>query len=594
MKPSRPADKGVWHYLFPYLKDTKAVFLFAIFINACHGLFITFQNLVPKYLIDDILLVRNITLEDRYRRLALLIVLYLICSVFGRMLVWHWSYRIFTRVRERILLSMRSRFFRHINSLCLRFHNRHNSGELYSYLFGSPLAQIQQYLHQFSLMGPGAVFTLVSSLIWVGFWDIPMTLLLGCSVLCSVLIMNHARNQMKGLHKDFQSAEGSVTGRVADLIRGTREIKLYSIEDKIVQDFQQQAETISQKSITRDIRSHMQFMKQETAGYFFFAMLCALGAWRYLHHGLKEGELLAYLACFSALQAPLQQLFQIAALKGTALASLERIQAVLDTGSTTPDPADNILHLPAHGDIEFRNVHFSYTTKSTLQNLNLTIPYGQRIALVGPSGAGKSTIVQLLLRLYDPQQGEISIGKVPLQSCLGADVRRYFGVVPQSPYFFQDSIRENLKLVRQDADENQIRQACLSANAWEFIEKLPEGLDTPLGEGGASISGGQRQRLAIARILLYNPPFFIFDEATSALDTLSERLIQEALQQSIQGKTAIFIAHRLATIKNCDRILVLQDGQIIQDGSYQALADQPGLFQQMLQSDLKASGSGES
>jgi ABC-type multidrug transport system fused ATPase/permease subunit len=217
-----------------------------------------------------------------------------------------------------------------------------------------------------------------------------------------------------------------------------------------------------------------------------------------------------------------------------------------------------------------------------LRNLTLTIPRGQRIALVGPSGAGKSTLAQLLLRLYDPQSGIVRMGGIDLRKFEASDLRKAFGVVPQDPFIFRTTMRDNVRVARPDASDDAIRRACELANAWEFIAKLPGGLDASVGEGGSSLSGGQRQRLAIARALLSEPECFIFDEATSALDTLSEQLIQEALEKNLSGRTVIFIAHRLATVKNCDRLLVIADGRVAQDGTYDQLVSQPGMFQDLV------------
>jgi ATP-binding cassette subfamily B protein len=173
-----------------------------------------------------------------------------------------------------------------------------------------------------------------------------------------------------------------------------------------------------------------------------------------------------------------------------------------------------------------------------------------------------------------------------IRHCTGAELRKHFAVVPQDPFIFRTTIRHNLRVARPDATDAQMRRACEQANAWEFIEKLSAGLDTPVGEGGSTLSGGQRQRLAIARALLAEQDFFIFDEATSALDTVSERLIQSALEQAMVGRTAIVIAHRLATVKSCDRILVMRDGRVVQDGGYDDLVGQPGLFRDLVHGQM--------
>jgi ABC-type multidrug transport system fused ATPase/permease subunit len=581
--PSRPAT--LLRFLGPQLRPYWRLLTVAFILNAGHGVAVTFQNLTPKYLIDDIVS-PDIPLEERGRRLAVLMGIYLVVSLVFRMGFWHVSFRMFTGVREKILLRLRARFYRHINSLCLRFHGRHNSGELFSYLFGSPLGQMQQFMHQTALFGPGMAAVLVSSLAALLMWDTVMTVVVAASVFCSVWLMKQARHKIHGYHSEFQNTESQVSGRVADLIRGTREIKLYAAEGIVGRDFKTQAASISQKSIWRDVKSHIEWMKQEGAGYVFFVLVCSVGAWRCLDGHISEGELVGYLISYSGLQGPLQQLYQIVTLYGSAEATFSRMNAVLETPSTTPDPPSaEVREMPGSGEIVFERVEFRYAAKAILNGISFTIPYGQKVAFVGPSGAGKTTISQLMLRLYDPSAGSIAVGGVCLEKCRGAEVRKRFGVVPQSPYFFQTTLRENLQLVRPDADDAMIRRACEMANAWDFIEQLPQGLDSVIGEGGANLSGGQRQRLAIARVLLLDPPFLIFDEATSALDTVSERLIQESLERNLSGKTAVFIAHRLATIQSCDRILVLDQGRLIQDGTYAELAGQPGLFRSMVEAD---------
>lgn len=253
---------------------------------------------------------------------------------------------------------------------------------------------------------------------------------------------------------------------------------------------------------------------------------------------------------------------------------MARIGAVLDTETTTPDRRDACSEWLEGREIVFTGVTFGYdAARPVLADFSLCIPAGGKLALVGPSGAGKMTVTQLLLRLYDPQTGSIAIGGADLRSFSNAALRRYSGVVPQDPFFFNTTLRDNLRVARLEASDREILEACGQANALEFIGALPAGLDTRLGQGGANLSGGQRQRLVIARALLADPRCFIFDEATSALDTLSKKLISAAVERVLDGRTAIFIAHRLDTARRCDRILVMEGRRIVQEGPYAVLAE---------------------
>ena len=585
------ASPSIWAFLRPYIKQYRWLILAALLLNAFHGIAIAFQNMVPKYLLDDVLMAPGLTNAQRYHRAFLLAGAYLLSTIVLRMIVWHIGYRIFTYVRERIVCSLRADFFRHVNHLCIRFHLKHHSGELFSYLFGSPLTQIQSYFQQWTFSVPGATFLLISTLIWVGSWDWILTSIMLLLVIVNVLMVAHIRKRIQKLHSDYQSTEISVSGYVADLLRGSRDVKLYAMEDKVAEDFEERAWQVGQKAYQRDVQSHVENMKPETVGYVCFALLCVVCTWRYvtdhgplpMDKGITLGMVQAYLGSFISLQWPINTLLAIATQRGAAQASLDRISSVLQTASTTPDPIGFEAELPRQGDIQFFNVHFGYDPdRPVLKDINLTIPYGQKVALVGPSGAGKSTFAQLLLRLYDPDQGAILIGGLNIRHCVGQELRRHFAVVPQDPFIFRTTIGHNLRVARPDASDQDIRNVCEQANAWEFISTLPKGLNTPVGEGGSTLSGGQRQRLAIARALLAQQDFFIFDEATSALDTVSERLIHGALTKAMAGRTAIVIAHRLATVQSCDRILVVRAGMIIQDGTYDALASKPGLFRDLV------------
>jgi ABC-type multidrug transport system fused ATPase/permease subunit len=396
-------------------------------------------------------------------------------------------------------------------------------------------------------------------------------------------MMDRARRANRRIHLDFQKLESAVTGTVADLLRGTRAVKLYGMERTVEGEFGEQIRLISNKSYERDVRVHIEWMKQETLAYVGFTLMLAACAWRFSLGKISIGEVSMFMLAFQQLSGPITIVSQAFALWGSAQASIERIGEVLQTTSSTPDPVGTVMPVPPAGEIEFRNVRFAYENEPILSGISFRIPYGQSVALVGPSGSGKSTIAQLLLRLYDPNEGEVLLGGQNLRHCVGAEVRRRFGVVPQDPFIFRTTIRQNIRVADPEAEDAAIEQACRLANAWEFIEKLPDRLDTRVGEGGSNLSGGQRQRLAIARALLANPPVFLFDEATSALDTLSEQLIQDTMRRVCAGRTTLIIAHRLATVRDCDRVLVVKNGRLEQDGTYQELMARDGLFRDLVQ-----------
>ena len=585
-EPAAPPAVTLWGLVKPHVSRYRWQIALALVLNTVPGIGIALQTLAPKYLLDEVLIAPGLSPQTRVLRLSLLIAGWLFAALVLRMLAWYWSYKIFTNVRERIVMELRARFFRHINALCLRFHGRQSSGELFSYVFGAPVATISGFYHNIAMNVPNAVATFLISTAWMFSWDWGLTLILLGLVTATVWVMRRSSSNLRQLHADFQTTEGEVTGRVADIFRGNRDVKMHAIEEAVLRAFEQNVDTLRRKTCERDLKTHRVNMRHELVSASCFAIVMTVGAWRYLEGTLSPGEILAYMGAYGALLAPVGLMFSIGTDFGGADASVKRLAGLLNTDSTTPAPPRNKQQKPpGKADLAIRNVAFAYTEQPVLRDINLHIPFGQRVALVGPSGAGKSTLTKLLLRLYDPCRGSISMGGIDLRNCRSADVRRKYGVVPQDPYFFHATIRHNLAIVHPGADEKRMREVCEHANAWEFIATLPQRLDTVIGEGGCRLSGGQRQRLAIARAMLHAPDYFVFDEATSALDTISERLVHEALARVLVGRTSIFIAHRLSTIKSCDRIIVLNNHTIVQDGAFLELRSVPGLFRRMIEHD---------
>lgn len=579
--PNSTSKTATREILWPIVRPHMPLLTVATILNALHGFAITFQVFTVGWLIDWVL-GKGAVPPDMWRRAGALALAYFLVSVVGRMLMWHIGYRLYLQVRERILATLRARFFRQLNALCLRFHMKRSSGELFSYLFGTPLQNIIQF-YQHCAGGLAGSFTVIASAVGILVWtDWTLTAIMSLTVCSQVVMMDRARRVSRKLHLDYQKHEAAVTGGVADILRGNRAVKLHAMESAVEGEFGEQMRLISLKSYERDILTHFAWMKQETISYAGFALMIVACAWRFSSGRVTLGEVSMFMLAFQQLSPPLTTISQAFTLWGGAQASLERIAEVLRETSTTPDPEEDRRPVPPAGDLEFRSVTFAYEEKTVLSGVSFRIPYGQSVALVGPSGSGKSTIAQLMLRLYDPNEGSIHFGGQDIRQCEGAEVRKRYGVVPQDPFIFKTTIRKNIQVAKPDATDAEIESACRQANAWEFIQKLAEGLDTRVGEGGSNLSGGQRQRLAIARAILSNPPVFLFDEATSALDTISEQLIQDTLKQVCVGRTSIIIAHRLATVRDCQRILVVRNGQIQQDGSYDSLVTIPGLFRELV------------
>ncbi|MBX3001941.1 MAG: ABC transporter ATP-binding protein [Caldilineaceae bacterium] len=481
-------------------------------------------------------------------------------------------------VGQRVLATLRSDLFRHLQRLPLSYHNRNIVGVTISRVIND-VAVINEFLSQ------GVVTLIGDVLILVGIIIVMMTMspqlalysfaVLPLMVLATMIFARHARRAFR----QTRARVAAVVGDLAENIAGMRVIQAYSQEESTLADFTSVNRANRDANIKAMTLSFVFLPTVEFLGMLATGVVLWFGGRAVAQDTLTLGVVVAFLAYVTRFFQPIQELSQLYTTMQSALAGGERVVALLETAPEVADRGDADDMPPIQGRVELRGVSFAYNEdEPVLHHVDLIIEAGQTVALVGPTGAGKSTIANLIARFYDVTQGEVLIDGVDVHTVTQHSLRRQMGLVPQDPFLFSGTIRDNIRFPRPTASEADVEEAARLSNAEVFIERLPEGYDTQILEGGVNLSVGQRQLICIARAVIADPRILILDEATASVDTVTEAMIQEALDRLLSGRTAIVIAHRLSTIRNADLICVVEDGRIIQRGSHDQLLAEEGLY----------------
>ncbi|MEM7029588.1 MAG: ABC transporter ATP-binding protein [Chloroflexota bacterium] len=476
---------------------------------------------------------------------------------------------------------MRTKLFDHIQKLSFRYFDNNKTGHLIARIT-TDLQDIGELAHH----GPEDVFiavmTLIGAFILMGLIHWELALLTFVVVPIILWAAMYFSGKMTTTWRQLFRSIGQFNARIEDALGGVRVVKAFANEDHerelfaVNNNLYRQTKLTAYNIMAKGLSLSYMLMR------FVILFVMVAGTWYVIQGELSYGEFIAYLLLTNVFFRPIEKINSVIESYPRGIAGFKQYLEILNTAPDIEDApnAVDVEHLK--GDIRFDQVTFSYEhDKAVLHNIELSIQAGTTVAFVGPSGAGKTTLCSLIPRFYDVDAGQITIDGTDIRAMTRASLRRQIGIVQQDVFLFAGTIGENIAYGKLDANEDEIWAAAKQAQLDEFIRSQPDGLETVIGERGVKLSGGQKQRLAIARMFLKNPPILILDEATSALDTATEVAIQQALVELSKGRTTLVIAHRLATIKNADRIVVVTEEGIAEEGQHDALIAAGGIYSQL-------------
>lgn len=494
-------------------------------------------------------------------------------------------------MRVRALQRLRNDVFTNVMKLHAGYFSNERKGDIISKI--SSDVQVVQFCITNTLLvafrDPFQIIGFMIALV-VASWQLTIFSILFLPIVA--LVIGSIVKRLRKSATQVQERFADMVSLMDESLSGIKILKGYNAVDYTVGKFKKINALFSRISLSMAWRQQLASPVSEFLGIAAAAVLMIYGGSLVLSGDLKASTFIMYLAIFTQITRPLRSFTDAFANINQGIAAGERVLALLDEKSEITDAPDAVEMTGLKRDIEFRDVRFSYDNKEVIRGVSFKIKKGETVALVGPSGGGKSTLSDLIPRFYDVQSGQILIDGIDIRKYTLESLRRYMGLVSQETILFNDTIENNLRLGKQDATEDEVRQAAIVANADAFIRETEHGYQTNIGDRGMKLSGGQRQRLSIARAVLKNPEILILDEATSALDTESEKLVQNALDALLQGRTSLVIAHRLSTIYNADRIIVIDHGQIVEQGTHHELMALHGVYARLIEMQQSGDSTG--
>ena len=567
-------------FVLPYKKQL-GIALAAMLVTAGTGLV---SPHLMQVAIDDGIKAENI------RVLTATALIYIVTYLI-RWFSQYWQTVFISILGQHVVNDIRHKLFSHIQGLSLDFFDRREVGRI--------IARLTSDVGALNMLITSGVLSLVTDfmmLIGIVIIMVKKNLMLSLLTFTLMPLMAVATGVFRGkarlAYRDVRKKVATVTAHVAENVSGVKVVKSFSREGENLQRFEQ----VNREN--RDAAMHAQAISaafpptMEIISWIGIAMIYWYGGFQAIYGTLKVGVLVAFIAYMHQFFAPMRNMSAFYQNMQSAMAGAERIFEILDAEPSVRDKPGAPELPQIQGNVEFRSTNFAYGEIPVLKDVSFTAKAGETIALVGPTGAGKTTVINLLARQYDIQSGSILIDGCDIRDVAIKSLRRQMGIVPQDSFLFPGSVRENIRYGRLDATDGEVEAAAKAVGAHDFIIELPEGYETDVREGGSKLSSGQKQVVSFARALLADPRILILDEATSSVDTQTEMLIQEAIRKLLKGRTSFVIAHRLSTVIQADRILVIDDGRIVESGKHKVLLRNNGLYRRLydMQFDFETAG----